>query len=310
MITTVTLNTALDITYTIPQFQVNQLHRMHGYLSVPGGKGVNAARVLQTLGESVTATGYVAGYQGATLLAGLKSETISSDFIVLRNGETRRAITILDPTLGTSTELIEDGPTITEAELRELRLKVESLAKDSAWVLLCGSLPLGCPTSIYADLTEIAHHQGAKVALDARGDALREGLQGKPDLVKPNEHELAELAGISKDDDHGTLQAISSYMSNDTQLIVVSQGARGALVGYGGTFYRIQIPQVNAINPVGSGDSMMAGLVSALHRGQDIVEVLKRGAACGTANTLHTMAGKVTMQEIESIYKDIQIIPI
>lgn len=99
-------------------------------------------------------------------------------------------------------------------------------------------------------------------------------------------------------------------MSNDTQLIVVSQGARGALAGYGGTFYRIQIPQVNAINPVGSGDSMMAGLVSALHRGQDIVEVLKRGAACGTANTLHTMAGKVTMQEIESIYKDIQIIPI
>jgi len=310
MITTVTLNTALDITYTIPQFHVNQLHRMNGYLSVPGGKGVNAARVLKTLGESVTATGYVAGYQGTTLLAGLRTEAIPSDFIALQNGETRRAITILDPTLGTSTELIEDGPTITEAELRELRLKIASLAKDSAWVLLCGSLPLGCPNWIYAELAEIVHHQGAKVGLDTRGEALREGLYGKPDLVKPNEYELAELAGIRSNDDHATLQATTSLLSDDTRLIVVSQGERGALAGYGGQLYRVHIPKVNAINPVGSGDSMMAGIVTALHRGHDIIEALRLGTACGTVNTLHTMAGKVTLQEIEAIHKEIQIIPI
>lgn len=310
MITTVTLNTALDITYTIPQFKVNQLHRTTGYLSVPGGKGVNSARVLKTLGESVTATGYVAGFQGSALLAGLREEFIPSDFIILKSGESRRAITILDSQQGTSTELIEDGPTITETEIRELRLKVETLAKDSDWMLFCGSLPLGCPTWIYAELAEIAHHQGAKVGLDTRGDALREGLHGKPDLVKPNEHELAELAGIRSDDDQATLQAMSSLMNDDTRLIVVSQGERGALANYAGDFYRIHIPKVAAINPVGSGDSMMAGLVTALHRGQTITEALTLGAACGTVNTLHKMAGKVTLQEIESIRKEIQIIPI
>lgn len=310
MITTVTLNTALDITYTVPQFQVNQLHRMSAYLTVPGGKGVNVARVLKTLGESVIATGYVAGFQGRALLAGLKEEAIPSDFIMLQNGESRRAITILDPSQGTSTELVEEGPTITETEIQELRLKVESLAKDSDWMLFCGSLPLGCPTWIYAELTEIAHHQGAKVGLDTRGDALREGLLGKPDLVKPNEHELADLAGIRSDDDEATLKAISSLVDDNTQLVVVSQGERGALACHTGNLYRIRIPQVAAINPVGSGDSMMAGIITALHRGQDITDALRLGAACGTVNTLHKAAGKVTIREIDTILKEIQIMPI
>lgn len=310
MLTTVTLNTALDITYTIPQFHVNQLHRLSTYLSLPGGKGVNVARVLKTLGESVTATGYVAGFQGRALLEGLKMEAIPSDFIILQNGESRRAITILDPSQGTSTELVEEGPTITETEIQELRLKVESLAKDSDWMLFCGSLPLGCPTWIYAELTEIAHHQGAKVGLDTRGDALREGLLGKPDLVKPNEHELADLMGIRSDDDEATLKAILSLVNHNTQLVIVSQGERGALACHKGHLFRIRIPQVAAINPVGSGDSMMAGLITALHRGQDFTDALRLGAACGTVNTLHKAAGKVTLTEVDSILKEIQIIPI
>jgi tagatose 6-phosphate kinase len=307
MITTVTLNAALDITYSIPHFKIDQLHRITDYLSVPGGKGVNVARVLHTLDEDVITTGFVAGYQGAALLAGLRNEGIQSDFIHLQNGETRRAITILDHNQGTSTELVEEGPSITETEIQSLRQKVESLAKVSKWILFCGSLPIGCPSWMYAELTEIAHQQGAKVGLDARGEALREGLHGKPDLVKPNEHELADLVGIHPDDDDATIQAISSLIGNDRRLMVVSQGERGALAGYAGKFYRIHIPKVKAINPVGSGDSMMAGLVISLCRESDIFDILKLGAACGTANTLHKMAGKVSLQDINRIQRDIRI---
>ncbi|AOZ93182.1 1-phosphofructokinase family hexose kinase [Paenibacillus crassostreae] len=307
MITTVTLNAALDITYTIPHFQVNHQHRTAEYLAVPGGKGVNVARVLHTLGDQVTATGYVAGYQGDALLAGLKAEDIQSDFIILPNGESRRAITILDQQQGTSTELIEEGPLIIEPDLHMLRRKVEAFAKQSTWMLFCGSLPMGCPSSIYAELTEISHHYGAKVGLDAHGESLREALHAKPDLVKPNEHEWAELMGIQNDGDNATIQAIASLIGDDARLIVVSQGERGALAGYAGEFYRIHIPKVNAINPVGSGDSMVAGMVSALCKGADIITTLKLGAACGTANTLHKKAGKVSMQDVDRIQRDIVV---
>lgn len=307
MITTVTLNAAIDITYTVSNFYIDKLHRTHEYLSVPGGKGVNAARVVHALGENVTTTGFVAGYNGAALLAGLKEEAIPTDFLTLTNGESRRAITILDPTQGTQTELIEVGPTVTEADIQNLRLKIEQLAKSSSWFVFSGSLPSGCPSWIYAELTEIAHRHGAKVGLDASGEALREGLQGRPDLVKPNEHELAELIGMVPGNDHATLQAMSTLINKGTSLVVVSQGERGALAVSADHHYRIHIPQVVAINPVGSGDAMMAGLVSALNRGLDIHDVLLLGAACGTANTLHKMAGKVTLDDIAIVQQGIQI---
>ncbi|MGF7049031.1 tagatose 6-phosphate kinase [Paenibacillus sp. DS2015] len=307
MITTVTLNAALDITYTVSNFYVDHLHRTHEYLSVPGGKGVNVARVVHALGEGVTTTGFVAGYNGAAILSGLKEESIPTDFLTLAHGESRRAITILDPTQGTHTELIEVGPPITQIDLQRLRHKIEQLAKSSSCIVLSGSIPSGCPSWIYAELTEIAHHQGAKVALDASGEALREGLHGRPDLVKLNEHELAELLGIAPGNDLSTLQAMSSFIKEGTPFVVVSQGERGALAVSADYQYRIHIPQVEAVNPVGSGDAMMAGLVSALYRGSDIQDVLLLGAACGTANTLNKMAGKVTLEDIAMIQQGIEI---
>ncbi|HEY2494615.1 MAG TPA: 1-phosphofructokinase family hexose kinase [Paenibacillus sp.] len=307
MITTVTLNAAIDITYTVSNFNIDNLHRTHEYLSVPGGKGVNVARVVHALGDAVTTTGFVAGYNGAALLSGLKEESIPTDFLTLTNGESRRAITILDPIQGTQTELIEVGPSISETDVQQLRSKIEQLAKSSNWMVFSGSLPSGCPPWIYADLTEIAHRHGAKVGLDASGEALREGLHGRPDLVKPNEHELAELIGLPLANHSSALQAMSSLINDSTSLVVVSLGERGALAVSADHQYHIHTPQVAAINPVGSGDAMMAGLVSALYRGKGLHDVLMLGAACGTANTLHKMAGKVTLEDIDVVQQGIEI---
>ncbi|MEC0238168.1 PfkB family carbohydrate kinase, partial [Paenibacillus kribbensis] len=166
MITTVTLNAAVDKIYTVAGFGLNAVHRIEGGLTVPGGKGVNAARVIRTLGEPVRATGFVAGHTGRLLTDGLSAEGVSVDFIEAAHGETRLAITVLDPSAHTQTELIESGPTIGPLELAALRRKITTLAADSAWVVFSGSLPPGCPPDLYAELCTLAKARGARVALD------------------------------------------------------------------------------------------------------------------------------------------------
>ena len=315
MITTITLNAALDITYTLPQFAVGEVHRTAAYICVPGGKGVNAARVVHSLGEQVVTTGFAAGHQGAAFLAGLTQEQLPADFVICTQGETRRAITILDSNNQTSTEIIEQGPLITDAELPHICQKTEELSKKSSWVILSGSLPSGCPASLVPRLLRIARQKGAKIALDARGEALREGLLSQPDLLRINEHEAAEMMNNTTNeqhppDDDQLLKWIEQQMRSGIPMVIVSQGAKGALAGCQGQLYRMTFPQVEAVNPVGSGDAMMAGLVVGMVQGRGDIETLKLGTSCGLVNALHTMAGYILPEQVTEWKDQIEVIPL
>ncbi|WP_379130023.1 1-phosphofructokinase family hexose kinase [Paenibacillus sp. sgz500958] len=308
MITTVTLNAAIDKIYTVPRFRTDGVFRIAEALTLPGGKGINAARVLNILGAPVTACGFAGGYTGARLLAGLEEEGIAADFVKAAFGETRLALTVLDPDCETQTELIEAGPLIRGEELQSLRSKLEMLASRSEWVLLSGSLPEGCPPWIYAELTEVAHHCGAKVMLDASGEALRLGLNGRPELVKPNEHEAAELAGFahsgSESDD---LLCLETLLALGAQAAVVTLGARGAVAAAEGQRYRVSLPPTAIVSPLGSGDAAAAGLLAALLRGEDWPQALTFGMACGTAAALHPSAGVVNQADVVRIRSGVQV---
>jgi tagatose 6-phosphate kinase len=308
MITTVTLNAAVDKIYTVPGFHMNEVHRITGHLTLPGGKGVNAARVLHQLRSAVTACGFAAGYTGEQLLAGLAAEGVAADFVKVAHGETRLAITVLDPGSSTQTELIESGPTITGEALLALRSKLEELARRSRWVLLSGSLPLGCPPDLYAELAEIAHHGGAKVMLDASGEALRLGLQGRPELVKPNEHEAAELAGmVSSGSEGDALHALEALLALGARAAMVTLGPRGAVAAADGQRYRVTLPTVAAVSPLGSGDATAAGLLAAAVSGGDWPAMLTLGAACGTAAALQRSAGVVDPADVAKIASAVNV---
>ncbi|MFC3747490.1 1-phosphofructokinase family hexose kinase [Paenibacillus sp. GCM10012306] len=302
MITTVTLNPAVDKIYTVPGFQINGVHRITDSLTLPGGKGVNAARVLSQLGAEVTACGFAAGYTGEQLLAGLAEEGVDADFVKVTQGETRLALTVLDSASTTQTELIESGPVITGEALSALRSRLEKLARRSRWVLLSGSLPPGCPPWLYAELADIAHHGGAQVMLDASGEALRLGLQGRPELVKPNEHEAAELAGLADTGSEDTArQALEALLELGARDAVVTLGPRGAVAAADGQRYRVTLPSVTAVSPLGSGDATAAGLLASAVAGGDWPARLTLGAACGTAAALQRAAGFVNPGDVAAI---------
>lgn len=306
MITTVTLNAAIDKIFTLPGFALNKVHRVQDPITVPGGKGINVARVLRCLAQPVMATGLIAGHNGRLLLDGLHQESVPADFIDLGHGETRLAITMLDPHTGTQTECIEEGPFVEAEHLISLRNKVKLLAARSSWVIFSGSLPAGCPVDLYAELCQLAKSQGASVALDTSGEALLAGLEGRPDLVKPNEEEAVRYAGaLSSGREHLQMAALKLTEAG-AGMAVISMGGRGAVAAHAGRLYEVSLPPLSIVSPLGSGDAMVAGLVTAQLQRRSTLEVLRYGAACGTAAAMHAMAGFVDSDTVNDLFSSIQ----
>ncbi|MCR8642460.1 1-phosphofructokinase family hexose kinase [Paenibacillus sp. N1-5-1-14] len=308
MITTLTLNAAVDKTYVVPGFYKSGLFRVNEMVADPGGKGINVARVVTLLGGKAIATGFIAGSQGAFIQKGLTRQGVSHDFIEAHEGESRLCTTILDPESDEhQTELLEMGPTITEDDIIKLKHKVAELAKQSSIVAMSGSLPVGCPPTIYADLIQIVKEHGAKAILDASGDALAAGVEAKPYLIKPNEHEIARLTGKKHASDDELAHAIQTLMDQGIPCVIVSLGKRGALAGWEGVIYRAQAPVIDAVNPVGSGDSMVAGMITAIECGATAEEALRLGVASGAANALNLRAGFVDSQVVEQLKDEVLI---
>lgn len=308
-ITTVTLNAAIDKTYTVPGFGLNHAFRVQNIVATAGGKGINVARVAAALGESVIATGFVAGTHGQFITKGLDSEGIAHDFVEVE-GESRQCITILDPAKpNEQTELLEQGPIIDPASIADMSDKLRHLAAQSSYVVFSGSLPKGCPPEIYAALIRElqSSHPDIRIVLDTSGDALMAGVQAKPFLIKPNEHEIEKLLGKKVSSELELCDCIRDLMNKEIACVVVSLGEKGSIAGYQGKLYRVTFPPMEIVNPVGSGDSMVSGLVTALKRGESIKNALRLGTACGSANALMLGAGFVQLPDVERIYKQVNV---
>jgi tagatose 6-phosphate kinase len=306
MITTVTLNTAIDKTYYLESFQIGQVSRVKTMRSVAGGKGINVARVIQQLGYKSFITGFAGGHNGQFIRHALDKQSLEHAFVEV-SGESRVNLNIIPSDTGTSTEILESGPLIEESEITQFLKVLEAAAKRSKVVVLSGSLPPGVPVQFYSTLIDICQQQGALAILDTSGQALKEGLHAKPYMIKPNEDELKAITGQEITKEADLLNIIRDIMELGIVCVAVSLGAKGSIVGFKGLIYRVQIPAIEAINPVGSGDSYTAGFAIGLENDLSIEECLKMAAAGGTANAVSEQAGDVKMADYLRFFKEVQV---
>ena len=294
MIITVTPNAAVDKTLTVPNFETGFRHRASESLTLPGGKGVNIARALKTLGEPVVATGLVGGRAGQLIVEGLQRENILNDFVHIA-GESRTSTAVVDPTTMKQTEVVEYGPVVTEDETAALLDKIDYLARGARFIILAGSLPRKVSEDFYATVLGRIRRHRCFMALDSAGEPLRRGVRGRPSLVAPNLREAEDLVGHEFHDDHDLVDAtrIVCEMGARNSIIKTRHGCVARFqVGRKQRVFRASVVRLeHVVSTVGSGDAFLAGFVSARFRKSDLAECLRYGLAAGAANTQRYGAG-------------------
>ncbi len=302
MILTVTPNPCVDKTYCVDGFEVDRVNRPQQTFTGAGGKGINVARVYQTLGGQAIVTGFLGGSNGWIVTRALAREHIKNECVSVA-GETRLCIAIIDSRTGTQTEINERGA-VGKDNISELLRRVERLLSQMPFrfVVLSGSLPPDAPDTMYADLIGICRKKGIRAALDTSGAALKQGLLACPWMVKPNQTELETALNISLDSPQSAIDA-AQYLHNEYNVAVVAltRGAEGAVLTARGETWLAVPPSIEFASAVASGDSFLAAFLWAWSHGErpgDPEYALQLAVGAGAANAAVIGAGFCTREQI------------
>lgn len=304
MIYTLTLNPALDRELQVPSIAFGEVLRATASRVDPGGKGFNVSRALRALGGESVAVGLVGGFAGQMIAAGLARAGIAVDFVEI-DGETRTNVSVVDPER--HLKVNEAGPSVSDAEEARVVAKVRALARPGDWWILSGSLPPGATPALYADVVRIVNASGARAVLDASGPALSEGCAAAPFLVKPNAAEAVELTGVQVDDEASARAAAARIHAMGVTNVLVSLGKRGAVLSAAGQAWAARPPVITERNPIGAGDSLVAGLVWGLARGLAIDRALRWGVASGAAAAALDGTAFGTRAQVEELEQGVDV---
>ncbi|AYW49255.1 tagatose-6-phosphate kinase [Tetragenococcus halophilus] len=307
MIISITMNPSIDISYPLETLHLDTVNRVTNVTKTAGGKGLNVARVLHQSGADILASGLIGGHFGASIQEKLSNEGICHHFFMIE-GETRNCMAILHQ--GKQTEILEQGPSITNDEAKGFLSHFDQIIEQASMLTFSGSLPAGLPDDYYKDMIDLCYKKHKPVVLDCSGGVLQNSLKGqaKPLLIKPNREELVALLGRNvKNTIPDLKEALMSPLFDGIEWVVVSLGADGVFAKHRDTFYQVGIPPIEVVNPVGSGDAMIAGLAQALDYKQSDEKILKHGNVLGMLNAQEKVTGQVNMQNYRVLFEQIQI---
>jgi 1-phosphofructokinase len=279
MISTLTPNPSLDLTYELSAALARGAVQRATAVSVEaGGKGINVSRNLVANGipsRAVAPVGGPSGEQFLSLLEGAKIELVRVPV-----AGAVRINTALAEKSGALTKINAGGPTLSEEDVERLLEETAAAARGATWLAACGSLPTGAPKDLLARAVAAAHQAGCKAAADGSGAPLAAALEAGPDLIKPNDEELAELVGRPLATFGDVLDAAEEARNRGAKSVLVSLGADGAiLLDDNGVLHARTQPFVPR-STVGAGDALLAGFLAAGGEGEvALVEAIAWGAA-------------------------------
>ena len=305
MITTVTLNPAIDKTITTSSLLPGQVNRSESVKNIAGGKGINVTKVLRQYGNPVCALGFLGGYTGRFIEEYVKGLGAESAFTEIA-GETRTSTNVLSQD-GYVTEILEPGPVIGEEEKERFLQTYKEKIAGSEFVVLSGSAPKGLPADIYAQLIALADEQKIRTVLDTSGELLVEGVKTKPFLIKPNSKELEYLTGRRLRELREIKEAALQLVAEGIAHVLVSLGEKGMLYATEGKCLFAKAPKVKALNTVGSGDSAVAAAVMALQQGASMEDTLRLCVAISAANTTTLENAVIPKEYAAELFTQIQI---
>lgn len=319
----VALNAAVDTTLTIPTpLTVGETHKVRDVLKLPGGKGINVARVLHTLGVPVHVTGLLGGPMTTFIKTGLAQCGIDATFLPIA-GTSRTCNAIVESATHRVTEINEPGPIIRESESQAFLSLYERLLRGASAVALSGSLPPGLPDDYYVQLLDRAHTAHVPTFLDTSMPSLQPGLNAHPLFVKPNADEARQYAEREVRSIEDAVRAGQAMRQQGAQMVAITRGSEGAVLVTAMGRWSARAAVANPLSAVGSGDAFVAAFISGLQRavetqqatsiweaasnGALLVQALKLAIACAAANTLQLGAGMLNRTDVEHLLPMVEI---
>ena len=283
MIYTITLKPAIDKAGQINNFRTDEVNLVVKVQQEAGGKGINVSHMIHKLNGKSVAVMITGGHNGQILEDMV--EELGLDYMAVHcEGETRINTKVADPVRKTFTDINEPGPDIGDKELDAISDYLKENLKENDIVTMAGSIPKGVPTDIYAKWIELAKSKGAKVILDASGEALIKGIEAGPYMIKPNQEELEGYFDGKFNSDRDVADCGKILTSKGISHVVVSQGGDGCLVISGDHVGKVSPLKLDVKSTVGAGDSMVAAMAVGLE------EVLAEAAADDFAKMLEIVA--------------------
>ncbi len=305
MILCITPNPAIDRTVMLPSLVVGNVHRAGKVFVAAGGKGLNVARAIRILGGEPLCMGFTGGHSGRLLADLAQSEGLNSCW-TWTESETRTCTIYVTPS-GDATVVNEPGLPVQPGDWIRLGEDVRSNLGSGSLACISGSLPPQSSAEQWQGFFRMLVAAGKQVWVDTSGAALNAVLDCPGVCVKVNGHEIGASLGFAVDDLTSARRALTILSERGPRACVVTLGAAGALLAAAEGRWYAQAPRVPVVSSVGSGDSFLAGLVTALDGGRDWAQALRDAVTAGSANALSAGGGRFTLQEFESVREQIQI---
>ena len=295
MVYTVTFNPAIDYVVHTAEMRLGEVNRSSSEEMYFGGKGINVSIVLNELGTPSIALGFTAGFTGEAIENGIKAMGIKSDFVRLKTGNSRINVKIK---AGEETELNGQGPHIDDEALEALFVKLDKLS-DGDTLVLAGSIPSSLPSDIYERIMQRLSDRKIRTVVDATNHLLLNVRKYKPFLIKPNNHELGEMFGVTLSEDEEIERYARKLKDMGAINVLISMAGDGAmLIDENGKCHRCGVCKGKVRNSVGAGDSMVAGFLTGAQNG-DYEYALKLGTAAGGATAFSDgLAVKTKIEEL------------
>jgi 1-phosphofructokinase family hexose kinase len=271
-----------------------------------GGSGTHAAYVASLLGVPVHVVGFAGGYTGAMISDRLREQSIPATLIPIE-GETRQTFSLLDVNDGNICDVAEGGPTVTDADAESLIAAALTLLPQADLMILSGSLPEGCPDTLYPTLITTAASSSVPVFADLAGTHLQRAIELGVWMIKPSRQEAAQMAGLDTLDLRQAAELAKKWVQAGVENVCLSLDREGVLWMSSESAVQILPPSINAFNTIGCGDSLVGATAAEVASSKPIIESLQTGVAAAAANTAYDAPGYCTPEDVARLLPQVVV---
>ncbi|MEG6565783.1 1-phosphofructokinase [Thermoanaerobacterium saccharolyticum] len=305
MVTTVTVNPAIDRTLIVNDFRLGAVNRVSRTIIDAGGKGINVAKNLKNLGCDVKCLGFM-GPNGKYIENVLKDSGIDCRFVRIKS-DIRTNIKIVDVISHTYTDINEAGPDVSQDEMEKLISSINEHVDLSDVIVLSGSLLPNMEEDFYKQIIEKVNAKGAKVILDADGDALKLGIEGKPYMIKPNINELRRVSKKNLESVDEIIEEGVRIIESGISIVAVSMGGSGSIVVTKEKAYKVRPIKVQVKGTVGAGDAYVAGFAYGLSENLPVEDTIKIASSASTSVIMREGTKACSLKDVEELKKKVEI---